>query len=412
MTADPEFATHLPEIMKNPDSFDFSQWFQPLSEMLKNRVLLTQEDEDDFMITMKFRKTASRFDSSTMGLTLLVTEKCNFKCPYCFEKINDPADMSDEVIDGLIRFIETFMPLKSIFITWFGGEPLLRPDIIRKVNQRIMDLGVKVSSLIVTNGWLLNDQVIDMLDELNATAIQVTIEGPPEIHNQTRIHKSRGDSFHVIQQNLDRLMLERKWKGSLIIHYNIDDYNADHYAETIEYWKNRYPDGRVLTGKNFVDRDKRGSRDGSCSFSREREIEYYLTQYRKNGGMGLSYYPVRHGFGCIATKRNGFVIGARGQVYKCWHDVGVEDRQIGSVFTPPQKWNWSIISRYMSGVDPFDNPECRECFLLPVCEDCPHIWYRKKYMGQDVSLCARYRENLARFLEIHYERKQVEEGKC
>jgi uncharacterized protein len=403
MAAEPEFAACLEDIIQDPIAFDFGPWLQPFTEMIKNKVLLSPQEEDDFIEIMKFKKTASRFDSSTLALTILVTEKCNFCCPYCYEKIDSPADMNQETMDGLIDFINFFMPLKKIFITWFGGEPLLRFDVIKKLNTRIKDLGVKMSSIIVTNGWLLTSEVVDYLDELNTSTIQVTIEGPPEIHNKTRIHKDHGGSFDVIQKNLDMLMLEKKWKGRLLVHFNIDDYNFDYYSETVAYWQNRYKGSNVSIGKNFIDRDKRGARDMACSFSRDREIEFYLDHYKNKGGNGLSYYPEKHHFGCIATKRNGFVIGAKGQVYKCWHDIGHDERVVGSIFLHPSKWNWTIISRYMTGVEPFDNPQCRECFLLPVCEDCPHIWYKKKYLNQNVCMCARYKEKLSEFLEIHYE---------
>jgi uncharacterized protein len=404
MLLDPGLAEVLPEIKKDPETFDFSRRLQPFMEMIKNKVLITRQAEEDFIEIMKFSKTAARFDSSGMALTLLVTEHCNFSCPYCYEHIRNPAHMSDEVIERLILFIKRFLPLKSIFITWFGGEPLLRPDIISKANSRIRSLGVDISSMIVTNGWLLTGKICGMLDELNCRTLQVTIDGPRHLHNKTRVHSTKGDTFDVIQTNLDRLMLEKKWPGRLIIHYNIDSHNAEHYSETYKYWKTRYPDSDLVMGRNFVNRQERAGACSACSFSRRQETDYYLESYEKDGAPGLDYYPRRHGPGCIATKRNGFVVGAKGQVYKCWHDIGVKEREIGSLFTPSKDWNWTVISRYMTGVEPFDMPECRDCFLLPVCEECPHMWYRKKYMGQEDVLCARYKEQLDRFLEIHYER--------
>jgi len=402
MEVKPGFETELERIRQDPDGYDFSKCFGVFTEMLKNRVLVNEDDERDLVDAMKMRKLAARFDSSTLALTLMVTEDCNFGCPYCYEKHKRAQDMTPETQDRLIEFIKGFLPLRQLAITWFGGEPLMRFDIMASLNERIRALDIPYGSMIVTNGWLLTEEVTAKLRDLRAGEIQVTIEGPPEIHNRKRFHLEHGDSFHVIQANLDRLMLDEQWPGQLRIHYNIDETNADAFAATYDYWMGRYKDGNVHVGRSFVDRNERGARDMGCCFDKEQETQFYINQYRQHGGKGLRYYPRRHQVGCIATKKNGFVVGAEGQLYKCWDEVGRKDREIGSIHTDPKTWNQALIARYLVGVEPFDDPTCQQCFCLPICEECPNIWYRRKYEGQEIDTCANYRDRLPEFLEIHY----------
>ena len=252
--------------------------------------------------------------------------------------------------------------------------------------------------------------MIDSLDALHIKTVQVTIEGPKEIHDRKRFHLEHGGSFDQIQENLDRLMLDRRWKGRLLIHYNVDETNADHLADTHGYWTGRYPDGNIGIGVSYVDRHMRGARDMGCSFDKEREIAFHLEQYRKHDGRGLRYYPRRHSVGCCATKMNAYVVGAEGQLYKCWDDVGKKEMEIGSIHEDSRTWNDRLMARYMTGVEPFDDPVCRKCFYLPVCEECPNIRYRKKYEGQPISACANYKDRLPEFLEIHYELKKAAEN--
>ncbi|MFH1886174.1 MAG: radical SAM protein [Pseudomonadota bacterium] len=402
MTFAPDFEPELDKIREDPAGYDFSGCFGVFTGMMANRVLVDEQAEQDILNAMKMRKLASRFDASEMALTLMVTEDCNFGCPYCYEKNKRRVDMSPETCDRLVEFVRGAAPRK-LFVNWFGGEPLMRFDTMLALNERFLSLGMEYSSFIVTNGWLLNEEVTARLAELSVTGIQVTIEGPAEIHDQKRFHLEQGGSHDVIRDNLDRLMLQEKWPGKLFIHYNVDEANADVLAQTHDHWTERYKGSNVGFGVSFVDRNERGSRDMGCSFDKEQEIAFYLEHYKRHGGKGLRYFPRHHQVGCCATKLLGFVVGAEGQMYKCWDDVGKKEMEVGSLYKDPREWDQPLMARYMVGVEPFDDPACRQCFYLPVCEECPNIWYRRKYLGQKIKTCANYKHHLPEYLEIHHE---------
>jgi uncharacterized protein len=403
MEISPEFEPELERLQADPSQFDFSECLTTYVEFLKNRVLVTESEEQDQLNVMKTRKLASRYDSSSLALTVLVTEDCNFGCPYCYEEHKRCVDMSLEVQEKLVEFIERFKPLRQLYVTWMGGEPLMRFDTIERLSERLKSMGIPYGAMIVTNGWLLTEEVTSRLDELNIKAIQVTIDGPPEIHDDRRFHIEQGSSFHVIQENIDRLMLEEKWSGRLIVHVNIDENNAELFSDIHEYWTERYKGLNAGVTPSIVDRTEQGSRDMGCSFCKEREIQFYIDHYRKHGGKGLRYYPKPHRVGCIATKKNGYVVGAEGQLYKCWEDVGIKDKEIGTIFTEMKDWNHTLLSRYLVGVEPFDDQDCKDCFYLPICEECPVMWYRRKYEGQEVVPCANYKDRLPEFLEMFYD---------
>lgn len=337
----------------------------------------------------------------------MVTEDCNFGCPYCYEKNKRSVDMSPETMDRLMEFIKGFAPLQQLNIVWFGGEPLMRFDIIRELTRRFQSLGIPYKSAIITNGWLLTEKVTAVLDELNIEMIQVTIDGPSDIHNKKRFHLVHGDSFDVIRANLDRLMLEEKWQGRLKLNYIVDETNAAFYGETHDYWTGRYKAGNVQLGATFADSTERGSRDMGCAFDREQEISFYLEHYPSHRGKGLRYFPGKHLSGCCATHQNVFVVGAEGQLYKCWDDVGKKEMEIGTIHQAPEDLqSHSVFTRYLTGLDPFDDPMCRRCFYLPICNGCPNMRYRKKFNGQSINMCTNFNPRLPEFLEIHHELRQ------
>jgi cyclic pyranopterin phosphate synthase len=93
-------------------------------------------------------------------LRISVTDRCNFRCPYCMPKevfgpgypfLRDPQLMTDV---ELVRIARSFLALGVEKIRLTGGEPLLRPDLPGVVRRLKQDLMVPVVAL-TTNGWLL-----------------------------------------------------------------------------------------------------------------------------------------------------------------------------------------------------------------------------------------------------------------
>src|SRR5688572_15725275 len=93
-------------------------------------------------------------------LRISVTDRCNFRCPYCMPAevfgpghafLRDPQLMT---LTELTRIVRAFRALGVEKVRLTGGEPLLRadvPDLIRTLKQ---ELGLHDVAL-TTNGWLL-----------------------------------------------------------------------------------------------------------------------------------------------------------------------------------------------------------------------------------------------------------------
>jgi cyclic pyranopterin phosphate synthase len=121
---------------------------------------------------------ADQFNRTLHDLRISVTDRCNFRCPYCMPKevfgagysfLRDPQLMS---LRELTRIVRAFRSLGVEKVRLTGGEPLLRadvPDLIRVLKR---ELGVKDLAL-TTNGWLLEKLVPGLraagLDRINVS---------------------------------------------------------------------------------------------------------------------------------------------------------------------------------------------------------------------------------------------------
>ena len=76
--------------------------------------------------------TTDKISSVTMDLT----EQCNLRCTYCFTSGKTNREMSFETakdtIDWLVR-PETCGEAKTVHVTFWGGEPLLKFDLMKQI---------------------------------------------------------------------------------------------------------------------------------------------------------------------------------------------------------------------------------------------------------------------------------------
>src|SRR5882724_9455968 len=124
-----------------------------------------------------------QFNRPLRDLRISVTDRCNFRCPYCMPKevfgagyafLRDPQLMS---LDELKRIARAFQALGVEKIRLTGGEPLLRadlPDLVRALKQELAVPDVALT----TNGWLLEKLAPALrtagLDRLNVSVDSLT----------------------------------------------------------------------------------------------------------------------------------------------------------------------------------------------------------------------------------------------
>jgi uncharacterized protein len=153
--------------------------------------------------------------SALNQLILGVTEECNLRCHYCV--YGDSYDafrrrssrrMPPEVARAALElFFATSRTDEGVFVSFYGGEPLLNLPLIREcvryVQKHFADRNVRFN--LTTNGVPLTDEVADFLVR-NDFLMRLSLDGPEQLHDANRVdHRGRG-SFSAVWENLTQLL--------------------------------------------------------------------------------------------------------------------------------------------------------------------------------------------------------------
>jgi uncharacterized protein len=146
-------------------------------------------------------------------LTFEVTQDCNLRCKYCinsehyfFERKISKNYLELEVArKGLEFFFNEIKRRtdKSLTIGFFGGEPLLAFEVIKKIVDYSKELfvGWNLRYTITTNGTIINSEMINFFIQ-NSFSIYISLDGPQDIHNAKRVYANGKGSFKKVWENL------------------------------------------------------------------------------------------------------------------------------------------------------------------------------------------------------------------
>ena len=163
--------------------------------------------------------------NKTLLITLMPTEGCNFRCPYCYENHNNIFMSKDNLI-AIQNFIEqNISSFDKLELNWFGGEPTLCMDYIKSFSSFILSLKEKhdfiFHSNITSNGYLLNLENFKMCYKCGITTYQITIDG--FTHDKTRPFVDGSGTLSTILDNLVAIhsLTENDYHYQFIIRHNI-----------------------------------------------------------------------------------------------------------------------------------------------------------------------------------------------
>ena len=104
-----------------------------------------------------------------------ITGACNLKCRHCFMSAPH-AKHGSPTHEQLLSIIDQLAECGIFRVGLTGGEPLIREDFMEIVDALIAkEIGI---SVIYTNGWLVDEELLDKLDAHGArTAFQLSYDG-------------------------------------------------------------------------------------------------------------------------------------------------------------------------------------------------------------------------------------------
>ncbi len=386
-----------------------------VSILEKQKFIVAENEDKDYVASEILRNKIASFSSNTLSMTIAPTSDCNFACPYCYEKHKRQCFMSDDVIDHLVQYVKNYQPCTKFKITWYGGEPLLAFDEIKKLSEKLVAIQDKewIGHSIVTNASLITDDVIQYFKQYKLRSIQISLDGIKEHHDITRRYKhNKCGSFDVIINNIEKLLLNLN-DTDVVVRVNIDKNTIDDYGKIAKFFAERFSGHlnhlRIYPGYIRVEDEERGC--WNCNSILNQDKYLFFDKMADAYGVPVNWMPQRATKGCGATSLHSYIIGPEGDMYKCWNDFGDKKRCIGNIADDQLKGNTRLMMRYLAMGIGLDTAECCECNLLPVCSTgCPWERISNVYDNKHFDLCtmAKSEEILSQCMDKFLEEKELQ----
>jgi len=289
-------------------------------------------------------------------LIVLPTEKCNFRCTYCYEDFKI-GKMPEVVQASIERFMDRRIPELSHFaLHWFGGEPLVARNIVTRLSsyahRLCEEFGISLSGSITTNAYLLEQSLFRELVSYRQRFFQITLDGCEEEHNAVRKLANGRGTFERIWSNLVATKkVEEEFTIQIRIHARRQNYMS--LKALVRQLAQEFGrDGRYqLDFQHLRDLGGEGGKsiENGLSLTELRTLEVelredyasavnefhgpptlsQLTDESDLSGVG-SEQP-RHVEICYAAKPNSLLIRADGRIGKCTVALTDDRNTLGSI---------------------------------------------------------------------------------
>lgn len=258
---------------------------------------------------------APLMSKENMGIFLSMTSDCNFICPYCYQdcRINNVEKkyISKQNIDLVSKHIRN-SGVKNCNIVYFGGEPTLNQENLIYAMDKIENIeNVNVQHSIITNGFILTDEMLEAFRRVKSLLIQITIDGDKENHDKYRILNDGKKTFDIIYDNVKKLANMFPNCVSVRGNISLDDYKP--YYDLVNRLVNDGLDNKIHVWFEQIFDGQINKNSSETNMMNDKTIE--LLNYTMSKGfdvnMTVEYGP------CLAHSKYGITIDENLRTYYC-----------------------------------------------------------------------------------------------
>ena len=321
------------------------------------------KDECAFYESISTMMRAYSRKKAHRGYIILPTLACNARCVYCYEEGRAQITMTPEIVEQTIKFILDTHEGDKVNLSWFGGEPLLRPDIIDRICQGLREAELEYKSSAISNGSLITPAIIEkMTGPWNVKHIQISMDGAEDEYIRRKRYFKAADQYHDVMRNIELLA---EAGISVSIRCNVDEGNWNGIPAFIEDLK-AHIQTRSQVGVYFAPlNDVRESECCGDMWARILDAEPMCTKagFRRSKFMRFGgNFRVNH---CMVDA-NSAVICPDGSLYPCEHCP--PEARYGDIFNGVTD---EAARKAFCGVGP-TREKCRKCPFLPECTSFSH----------------------------------------
>lgn len=357
----------------NENTFDLSK--EEYIYLVDNKFILKKE-VDELLLRKKLiekkRELLKKYDTSNVGyMRISLTENCNMRCKYCFvdDIFEEKKDMDIKTFIDAIDFM--IKESKFPHIQYFGGEPLLKMGLIKRGHEILLkakkDKTIDdFSEEIVTNGTLLDDNMIDYFLNNNMTLI-FSIDGWKNINDKNRVNIDGQGTYDTVMKNFTKF---KNKNGNAEIIITISEDNINSLEKIIVFFKENYDVNHFNI--NSPQPTEQGWNIDGVKMA-EKIINIYEFCEKQNiqieaPGLNLVHNLQRKtyqintcdNYGGVLNPKWGLYLFSSGELSYCNVEVTKSSHDYLYKFRPNEKFmNWHYMENEME--------KCEKCIAYTVC---------------------------------------------
>lgn len=304
-----------------------------------------------------------------MHYHIILTEKCNSECKYCYEK---SMKEFDNELDKKFKFdfsaptssnvdikkLKEFLSQdKDAVLIFYGGEPLLEIEKIKEIIDNI-----HIPFRMQTNGKLLNQLEAKYLNKIDK--ILVSLDGDEE---RTDFNKGQGTYDKVIQ-NI-KLIKKNGYKGEIVARMVITPEFTDVYEQVINLINVGFTSihWQIDAGFYKFDFNEKNFKKFVKEYNKgiTKLIDFWINDMQVNKRV-LKLYPFLAIIESLLKNQTtklrcgagyaGYAIGTDGKIIACPIMNCIVDFEAGNLYTNPNK-----LKKFDVGGN------CKNCDYLDLC---------------------------------------------
>jgi len=321
------------------------------------------------------------------AMCLNMTHDCNLRCEFCFasqgtyngEKAFLSFETGKKAFDYLVKNSGN---RKNLEVDFFGGEPLMNFDVIKKLVDYGRSLEKEYNKhfrfTVTTNGVLLDEEKMDYINE-NMDNVVLSIDGRKETNDRMRKTINKKGSYDLIVDNYKRFISKRGSKD----YFARGTYTSNNldFSEDVKHMRELGFDKISVEPVVAKDEEKYALKKEHVDILKkeyEKLAEYYIESYKsKDRRFQFFHFNIElEGGPCIYKRSIGCGAGTEyvavtpsGDLYPCHQFVGNEEFIIGNV--EEGITNRALADKFKN-VSVNDKPACRDCWAKYFCSGGCH----------------------------------------
>lgn len=224
---------------KDYEEKEISERFEELLFLYKKEMLFSE------FSNFNFNETKNK--AAIKALCLHIAHDCNLRCKYCFASTGDfkqgrmlmPFEVAKAAVDFLIK---NSQKRRNLEIDFFGGEPLLNFEVLKKTIKYAREKEKKFNKnfrfTVTTNGVLLNSEKIKYINE-NMHNVVLSLDGRKEVNNKFRITENGQGSYDLVIEKFKEFAKVRGEKN-YYIRGTFTKNNLDFVKDFIHFHENGF----------------------------------------------------------------------------------------------------------------------------------------------------------------------------